>query len=112
MKIHKPTSNPNKIIAAMMPTSIHNSVSGLFASGIAISYSFADGGVLRSFSELLMLITAQTRKPMIPPTTTPIKNFNIGTSTLFFGARGSYSVSAPGAVSVAVSSAAATVTGA
>ena len=27
-----------------MPMSIHNSVSGLFASGIAISYFFADGG--------------------------------------------------------------------
>ena len=44
MKIHKPTSNPNKIIAATMPTSIHNSVSGLFASGIAISYFFGGGG--------------------------------------------------------------------
>ena len=100
-------------MAATMPMSIHNSVSGLFASGIAISYSFADGGVLRSFSELLMLITAQTRKPMIPPTTTPIKNFNIGTSTLFCGGRvKTYSVSAPGVVSDSVSSVAVTVTGA
>lgn len=44
MKTHKPTSNPNRIIAATMPMSIHNSVSGLFASGIAISYSFGGEG--------------------------------------------------------------------
>ena len=104
MKTHKPTSNPNRIIAATMPMSIHNSVSGLFASGIAISYSFGgEGGVLRSFSELLILRMAQIKKPIIPPTTTPNKNFNIGTSTTFFGSKGSYSVSAPGAVSDAVS---------
>lgn len=32
-----------------MPMSIHNSVSGLFASGIAISYSFGCGGCAAVF---------------------------------------------------------------
>ncbi|MBR3836622.1 MAG: hypothetical protein IKJ74_00610 [Clostridia bacterium] len=43
MKTHKPTSNPNRIIAATMPMSQYSSVSGLF-SGIAISYSFGGEG--------------------------------------------------------------------
>ena len=36
-----------------MPMSIHNSVSGLFASGIAISYSFGGAGGVAVFFEIV-----------------------------------------------------------
>lgn len=44
MKFTNPNNNKNKKNAATMPMSIHNSVSGLFASGIAISCFFGGGG--------------------------------------------------------------------
>lgn len=44
MNKHKPTSNPIKIGTAIIPISIQNVVSKLFASGIAISCFFAGGG--------------------------------------------------------------------
>ena len=49
MKETKPNNNKIRKKAATMPMSIHNSVSGLFASGIVISCFFANGGGLLTF---------------------------------------------------------------
>ena len=53
MKFTNPNNNKNKKNAATMPMSIHNSVSGLFASGIAISYSFGCGGCAAVFFRIV-----------------------------------------------------------